>query len=409
MPTRQEPAPPFSEETDAPTTRIAIADPSQGSSRRRVRLCRPSGRIGNAGSGCWPGYRSWSLWRRSGGYSTDRRRGCGRRPSGRSGRATGPGRCAWRSFNATGAARGTTHLAEARRRPGDGYAGQAEKSLRRAIAADPADPESWKLLLEILRVEDRTLDVQEVVWASFDRVPDEFRRDVLRELTLAILADVPDRAARAALKRWIDTDPADVDARVALSQRIASQPLADDPDRQSRLAELERLVAEHPDHLGAREALVTTLADAGEPDRGRMALEGWPGPPGDRDPRYQRLRGRWDLEYDHRPAEAAAALRSAVQRLPQDWRSWSRLARALHQIGRAAEARQAAEAVGRIREALEPTALGTRLDDDFRHLDDPRALRDLAALSGQAGLSRLADAWRAEADNAARAAPSPAR
>ena len=79
------------------------------------------------------------------------------------------------------------------------------------------------------------------------------------------------------------------------------------------------------------------------------------------------------------------------------------------QLGRDAEAHQAAEAVGRIREALEPTTLGTRLDDDFRHLDDPRALRDLAALSGQAGLSRLADAWRAEAENAAQAAPSPAR
>jgi Flp pilus assembly protein TadD len=315
---------------------------------------------------------------------------------------------AWRAFNATSAARGATHLAEARAALALGFAGQAERSLRRSVAADPANREAWKLLLEILRVEDRALEAQEVVWGSYDRVPRESRRDVLRELTLAILADVPDQSVRAALEHWINADPADVDARVALSQRIESQPLADDPDRQSRLAELESLVAEHPDHLGAREAFIAALADAGEPDRGRAALDGWPGPAEDRDrdPRYRRLRGRWDLEYDRRPAEAAAALRAAVQSLPQDWRSWSRLARALHQLGQDAEAHQAAEAVGRVREALEPIALGPRLDDDFRHLDDPRALRDLAALADQAGLSRLADAWRAEADNPAQAAHS---
>ena len=67
-------------------------------------------------------------------------------------------------------------------------------------------------------------------------------------------------------------------------------------------------------------------------------------------------------------------------------------------LGRAAEARCAAEAVGRIREALEPTTLGPRLDDDFRHLDEPRSLRDLADLAGHAGLSRLADACGREAD-----------
>jgi Flp pilus assembly protein TadD len=312
---------------------------------------------------------------------------------------------AWRALNATGAARGATHLAEARAALAMGYAGQAEQSLRRSVAADPADPEPWRLLLEILRVEDRTLEAQQMGWEAYDRVPAASRREVLRELTLAMLADLSDDLVRNTLRRWIDADPADIEARVALSQRIASQPRAADPDRQTRLAELEGLLAEHPGHLGAREAFIVALADAGEPDRGRAALDGWPGPAEDRDrdPRYQRLRGRWDLEYDRRPAEAAAALRAAAQTLPQDWRSWSRLARALRQLGRDVEAHLAAEAVGRIREALEPTALGPRLDDDFRHLDDPRALRDLAALSAQAGLSQLADAWRAEAQ--AQAAP----
>ena len=127
-------------------------------------------------------------------------------------------------------------------------------------------------------------------------------------------------------------------------------------------------------------------------------LDGWPGPEPGRDARYWRLRGRWELEYDQHPEQAEAAFRRALETFPHDWRSWSGLARALTRLGRDAEARQAALAVSRIREALEPAALGPRLDDDFRHLDDPRSLRDLADLADHAGLSRLAGAWRAEAE-----------
>ena len=45
--------------------------------------------------------------------------------------------------------------------------------------------------------------------------------------------------------------------------------------------------------------------------------------------------------------------------------------------------------------------LGPRLADAFRHLDDPAALRELAELTGRVGLTRLSDAWRAEARAAA--------
>ena len=56
------------------------------------------------------------------------------------------------------------------------------------------------------------------------------------------------------MRRWIQGDVQDVNAQVALLQRIAAQPRGADPDRNSRLAELETIVAEHPDHLGARRA-----------------------------------------------------------------------------------------------------------------------------------------------------------
>jgi predicted Zn-dependent protease len=315
---------------------------------------------------------------------------------------------AWRALNATGAARGTTHLGEARACLALSRAAQAERSLRRGIAADPADPEPWRLLLQLVRVEDRTLEAQRLGWEAYAQVPVEARRVLLGELTQALLADLPDDLVRTTLKRWVEADPADIDAQVALLQRIAVQPRATDPDRASRLAALEALVASHPEDQGAREALVNALADAGQPDRGRAVLDAWPGPESDRDARYWRLRGRWELEFDRRPERAAVALQKALVPLPQDWRSWYRLARAWRILGCDAPARQAAETVARIREVLEPMALGPRLLADLDRLDDADSLRDLAQLCQSAGLTRLADAWRTEARLAAgRAQPRP--
>jgi thioredoxin-like negative regulator of GroEL len=302
---------------------------------------------------------------------------------------------AWRSVNATKSATNESHLGEATACRALNRASQAERSLRRAIAADPTNLEPWKLLLEILQVEDRPLEAQRLGWEAYDRLPPEARRDLLQELTQGLLVELPDERVRTALGRWIDADGDDIDAQVALLQRIAAQPRASDPDRSSLLAIMETLLAGHPDHIGAREALVAALADAGEPERGRALLDNWPEKA--RDARYWRLRGRWELEYDHRPEQAAAAFQTAVAELPQDWRSWYRLARALRILGRDREGHQAAETVSRIREALDPLTLGPQLVAAFDHLDDPAALRNLALLCDRAGLNRLADAWRTEA------------
>jgi len=310
----------------------------------------------------------------------------------------------WRAVNGTKAAQSITHLEEARACLALGLAAQAEYGLHQAITADPADPEPWRLLLKILQVEDRSLEALHVAWKAYDQVHPEARRVLLRELTLSLLADIPDELARTTLRRWVEADGADVDARVALLQRIATQPRAADPDRASLLAAMEALLAEHPDHIAAREALVTALADAGEPNRGRVLLDDWP--QSARDARYWRLLGRWELEYDHRPDRATAAFQTALAEFPQDWRSWSRLARALRILGHDAEGRQAAETVRRIREVLDPLVLGPRLDAAFDHLDDPVALRDLAALCNRAGLTRLADAWRALAQTNAQSSAS---
>ena len=138
------------------------------------------------------------------------------------------------------------------------------------------------------------------------------------------------------------------------------------------------MLASHPEHVGVREALVTALADAGEPERGRTLLETWPVE--QRDGRYWRLRGRWDLEHDHRPDQAVTALRAALADFPQDWRIHYRLARALQIVNRPEEARREAETVGRIRELLDPLTLGPKLDAAFAHLDEPAAFATLADL-----------------------------
>ncbi len=284
---------------------------------------------------------------------------------------------------------------EARKALENGQAARAERALMRTIQLEPGDPEPWLLLLELLRVEDRQIEAQEIGWNAYRAVRGPSQRLVLRAMTLALLADTPEDLARSTLARWSDADPSDIDARVALLQRIALSPRAGDPDRASRIRSLSTIVAEHPKHIGAYEALILALADSGEPDRGREVLNVWPS--AGRDARYSRLKGRWDLEYDHQPAQAAKAFRDSLKVLPHDWRTRYRLARALRNAGHEDEAKQAAVDVEKLREALDPISLGRRLDKDLAALGDPKSRLDLADLCQRASLLRLAEAWKRDA------------
>jgi tetratricopeptide (TPR) repeat protein len=297
----------------------------------------------------------------------------------------------WRRINDTPAATGMTHLGEGRACLALGRAADAERALRKSIAATPSQADAWLLMLEIMRVEDRTIDAFDLGWRALAEVSAESHLALFRELTFLALTDVPDDLARSTLERWTRADPTDVDAEVAYLRRIGAEPRADDPSRQARLDRLTDLLARHPDHAGVREALVTALADAGEPDHGRVFLEGWPAAM--RDARYWRLRGRWDLEYDHRPDQAIPAFRAALKVLPHDWRTHYRLARALRILNRADEAQTEAVTVSRIRELLDPLTLSPKLDAAFAHLDEPTAFGTLAEFCARVGLSRLADAW----------------
>ena len=194
---------------------------------------------------------------------------------------------------------------------------------------------------------------------------------------------------------------------VAFLQRVAAMPRSGDPDRDTRVRELAALVRDRPENTVAREALVVALAEVGEIERGREALDAWPGP--ERDARYWRLRGRWDLEYDRQYAAAVEALRRALAELPHDWKTRVRLARALQNLGHHDEARAEAETVARLRELLDPSALGPRLANDLdpARRDDPKAVADIADLCARAGLTRLAAAWRREAASVRSVRPPP--
>jgi hypothetical protein len=304
----------------------------------------------------------------------------------------------WRAVNATPRARGSTHLAEARACLKLDLAAQAEAALRRSTEAGPSDPDAWRTWLDLLRVEDRPLDAIEVGWAAYRAVPPASRREILRALTLALLAAPPEDLVRETLARWAQADPADLDARSALNRAIADAPRGDDPGRPDRIAELSALLAQDPGHVGLREALVIDLAEAGEPDRGRVVLDAWP--EGRRDARYRRLKGRWDLEYDRRPDRAVTDLESCLIPLPHDVRSHYRLARSLANSGNLAAARVAAARVSALRELLDPIPLGRRLAAALKRPGSREGLRDLASLCREVGLARLAEAWDLEASNA---------
>ena len=298
--------------------------------------------------------------------------------------------------------RARDRLGEARALLGLNLGRQAELALIAASRLDPADPEPWHLRLEFLRVERRSLEAVAVADQALAAVDDsKGRREILRDLTLALLFldssidDASEDRARAVLARWVAADPEDDEARASLALRRVADPRPGDPSREVLISELSERLTRHPDHSAIREALILALADDGHVDASRERLDAWP--PSLQDARYQRLRGRWCLEYDGKAAEATAAFARTLELFPHDWRSHYGLARALQKLDRKAESAGEVEAVARLRERLEPTRLAPRLARDLADLESPKALQDLADLCAGVGLERLAQAWTKEA------------
>ena len=267
---------------------------------------------------------------------------------------------------------------------------------------DPEDARAWVIRIERLRVEDRPAEARAVGDTALASAAPSGRLDVLRTLTLALLAAVPEDQARAVLRSRIEVDPNDLDARVALVRldREGGRAATGDRPRVGRpwtasvdpIDALEGMLRDDPGHLGVRAELADALLDEGRIGRARSVFEGWPAGHRD-DRRWLRLRARFDLDHDDRPERAAEAFRRLLGELPQDWRTRARLATALERVGRDVEARAQARLVDRHREVLEPTRLGPRLASDLDRPDDPRASADLARLCAAVGLDEVARAW----------------
>src|SRR5258708_2820462 len=91
----------------------------------------------------------------------------------------------WRALNQTNLARARTHKAEARACLALDLAAQGERALRRAIAADPSDPDSWRLLLQLVRVEERAWEARRLGEEAYAAAVSSSRPEVLRDATLA--------------------------------------------------------------------------------------------------------------------------------------------------------------------------------------------------------------------------------
>lgn len=304
----------------------------------------------------------------------------------------------WRRINASPDASAATLVQEGSACLALGRAGQAEDALRKAVAAAPENAPAWLFLAMIQRVEDRQVDALNLGRRALEHVAPADRAELLREVTLTALTELPDDLARSTLNRWLAADPADVDAETALLRRIGADPRSDDPDRRTRRDRLEALSRSRPEHVGTREALAILLADGREDDAFRAALDAWP--VDGRDARYWRLLGRLNLDVDRRPEPAADAFRRALEELPHDWRTHYGLARALSKMNRPEAAAREAKAVARIREAIDPMAIGPILEESVAHLERESARAAVADLCARVGLDWLAQAWRS--------APAPA-
>lgn len=270
---------------------------------------------------------------------------------------------------------------------------EADSLLQQAAETAPDRAEAWLPRMERLRTLSRSWDAWTLGWTAYRSVSPQQRPRILRSLTLATLAEAPQDQARSLLQNWLKADPTDAPAEIALIHRAIELPEPDDPPLNQRLVRLDQLVEAHPADSAGWEASVETLLLAGEVQRARAALDAWPAPQRETNPRYWRLLGRWEQDHGRDPEGAATAYRQALAAQPHDWKTLYRLARALRALGRLEESNQAAQRTRILRERLEPESLGPRLNHSLQHFEQISAQSELAKICSGLGLESLATAW----------------
>jgi tetratricopeptide (TPR) repeat protein len=277
----------------------------------------------------------------------------------------------------------------------------AERAWRACVADDPLHPMSpgylngaAKALVALYVLEDWRSEARDVLWEVFPQVAPEERPVILATLLRVESERIEPKEAAATLSRYVEADPGDWNARLALARNL---------DALGERARCDRLVAdclaERPDDLAAWRTWLEILTERNEPVELERALARMPSElAGAPDAPLQRIRGA-AFEARGELSHAAEALRTAVELDPHDDQAHFRLARVARRLELLDDEQHHRERHQAIRQARDEIASALA---DYRRLHegtgdglDRSAVFDrLARVSEAIGRDRLAREWR---------------
>lgn len=268
---------------------------------------------------------------------------------------------------------------------------KARKSLDAWLRTERDGTEGWQLSIEIRRALGDSDGVNEIMREMLRSAEARRSMPLLSAATFGILTAMNAEESRERLRRWANAEP---DSPLAeswsIARRIEDTDL-DGPIGAGSLKEASELAQKWPNDPDVRRVYVEFLFLLGDYEAVKRAMDQWPAEARDSIP-WSRLAGRRSLEVDNDPKEAIRHFRSVLERMPQDWRTHYRLARALAGAGLHEEAQAQARRTVEVREMLDPTSLEKILDTTFKKGKPPSPTK-LIELLRRIGQTELAQAW----------------
>ncbi|MBI1325040.1 tetratricopeptide repeat protein [bacterium] len=268
---------------------------------------------------------------------------------------------------------------------------KARRSLDAWLRTEREGTEGWQLSIEIRRALGDSDGVNEIMREMLRS--DEARRSLalLSAATFGILTAMNAEESRERLQRWAKAEPDSPLAEAwALARRIEDSDLAG-PIGAESLEEVSALAQKWPNDPDVWRVYVESLFLQGDYEEVKRASNQWPAEARN-SIAWARLEGRRALEVENDPERAIPHFRSVLERVPQDWRTHYRLARALAGAGRHEEAQAQARRTVEIRELMDPISLEKVLDATFTKGKPPGPTK-LIELLRRIGQTELAQAW----------------
>ncbi|MDX2037338.1 MAG: tetratricopeptide repeat protein [Isosphaeraceae bacterium] len=247
-------------------------------------------------------------------------------------------------------------------------------------------------LLELYAYEERWDDAHRVIWNAYDHADPIDHPAILVMRIRTEMERITPESAAAKLRVWVDADPADWEARLALAR--VEQTLGR-PDEADRL--IGRCLEERPNDPRAHRVKLAILYARGDLEAITAALEKLP-PGSDDDPEIWKFRA---LASEKR-GDWSSAVNSYLQALrirPNDAELHYKLSVAEERVGnrdRAADHRRRNQELRKARAEL-TDAYERYLDADKGRAGAPDravAIRRLADICDRLGWDRVAEGWR---------------